>query len=143
LHDLVRIDAVSTRLLWGLAAAAIAAFIFIQSSRPSLTLQEGPTAVVFANYSQSDSSVDWDELAHTFVHLGLFAALAFCAHRTTRPLSLKTAVLVAGAVALYGLSDEYHQSFVAARDGSLWDVIVDSIGAVAGALTSFWAARIW
>lgn len=33
--------------------------------------------------------------------------------------------------ALYAASDEFHQSFVATRDASVWDVLLDSAGATA------------
>ena len=33
-------------------------------------------------------------------------------------------------VALYALSDEFHQSFVATRDASIIDVSIDSVGGV-------------
>ncbi len=33
-------------------------------------------------------------------------------------------------VALYGLSDEYHQSFVPGRTATLWDWLVDLLGAL-------------
>ena len=36
---------------------------------------------------------------------------------------------IAGAI-LYGISDEFHQSFVPGRDASLFDVGVDMVGAV-------------
>lgn len=35
---------------------------------------------------------------------------------------------------LYGLSDEFHQTFVAGRGASLWDVGIDSLGAAMGLL---------
>lgn len=46
----------------------------------------------------------------------------------------------AGISALYGLSDEWHQSFVPGREASLADVGFDFAGAVAGALV---VAGIW
>jgi len=30
---------------------------------------------------------------------------------------------------LYGVSDEYHQSFIAGRDADVWDWLADTIGA--------------
>jgi VanZ family protein len=35
----------------------------------------------------------------------------------------------------YAQSDEWHQSFVPGRDASLWDVLFDIAGVVAGAIT--------
>jgi len=46
------------------------------------------------------------------------------------------AVALCLAVA-YGLSDEYHQTFVPGRNGTPWDVAVDSLGAL-GAMLLEW-----
>jgi len=37
-------------------------------------------------------------------------------------------------VLLYALSDEFHQSFVPGRDPSLFDIFIDSIGSISGAI---------
>lgn len=36
---------------------------------------------------------------------------------------------------LYGLSDEWHQSFVPGRHATLWDVLFDALGVIAAAVT--------
>jgi VanZ family protein len=43
------------------------------------------------------------------------------------------AVLAVVFSVLYGISDEYHQSFVPGRDATAWDVLKDTVGAVIGA----------
>lgn len=45
-----------------------------------------------------------------------------------------------GLAVLYGLSDEYHQTFVPGRNGTPWDVAVDSLGAL-GAMLLAWQLR--
>lgn len=47
------------------------------------------------------------------------------------------AVVAAVLAALYGASDEYHQTFVAGRSGTLVDTLVNSVGA------AFSAAGLW
>jgi VanZ family protein len=47
------------------------------------------------------------------------------------PPGRRLALAFAGAL-LYGLSDEWHQSFVPGRDPSMLDILVDSIGALCG-----------
>ena len=42
---------------------------------------------------------------------------------------------------LYGLSDEYHQSFVSGRCASLEDAVADGMGALIGALGSWLVLR--
>lgn len=39
---------------------------------------------------------------------------------------------------LYGLSDEWHQSFVPMREASLWDALFDGIGASIGQFFFHW-----
>ncbi len=36
---------------------------------------------------------------------------------------------------LYGISDEWHQSFVPGRDASIWDALVDALAVVTAAAT--------
>jgi VanZ family protein len=55
----------------------------------------------------------------------LFRALRF--HITHKGRALLTAALVA---VLYAFSDEWHQTFVPGREGTLRDVGIDAIGAV-------------
>lgn len=43
--------------------------------------------------------------------------------------------------ALFAMSDEWHQLFVPGRQGSAWDVLIDSAGAAAGILFIWWARR--
>jgi VanZ family protein len=72
-------------------------------------------------------------------HVGEYAVLGFLlarALRNTRP-ALGRAALVAGAAllgALYGATDEFHQSTVPERTASLGDLAADGIGALLGAV---------
>lgn len=43
---------------------------------------------------------------------------------------------------LYGVSDEIHQSFVAGRDASVFDVMADATGAILGLLALYLISRI-
>ncbi|MBS3783599.1 MAG: VanZ family protein, partial [Anaerolineae bacterium] len=44
----------------------------------------------------------------------------------------------AGMALLYALSDEYHQTFVPGRQGSLVDVAVDGVGVSVVMLLDWW-----
>ena len=81
---------------------------------------------------------DWRyKLAHVFEY-AVFGALAFQALRRWRPLQSLALFAVAAWLAsvLYGMSDEFHQSFVPNRDASWLDVGYDSIGAVLGIIAT-------
>ena len=65
-------------------------------------------------------------------HVTEYAILAALLYRALRPNRERVAVvafLIAGVCAAL---DEFHQSFVASRTGSPWDVTIDCIGAVIG-----------
>ena len=48
----------------------------------------------------------------------------------------KTVILSFLFSVLYASSDEFHQTFVAGRDGNIVDVVIDSSGALVGILLS-------
>ncbi len=68
-------------------------------------------------------------------HLTAYAILAILLWWALAPLDLsvrrRTALALLGAV-IYGLSDEWHQSFVPGRDASVFDLAIDGIGACVG-----------
>lgn len=69
--------------------------------------------------------------------LGMLCALAL---RNTGPRTrvLAIAVLICSA---YGITDEFHQSFVAARSPDVFDWGVDTLGAATGAIAAILAKR--
>lgn len=75
-----------------------------------------------------------DYAAHA-VNYGVMAALFVWAlaggewSKMAAPLILPAVVLAV----LYGISDEFHQSFIPGRDASVRDVLADAAGAAAGA----------
>lgn len=68
-----------------------------------------------------------DKLAHAVEYAVLGFLLARGLGQKKRAVALAM-----GAAAIYGLSDEFHQSLVAARDASVWDWAADAMGAAAG-----------
>jgi VanZ family protein len=93
--------------------------IFVLSSIPSLQ-------VPFAH--------SYDFLLRKLVHIGEYAVLtalfwwAFQMYTASRMRAWLLAVL---AAVLYGVSDEWHQHFVAGRNGTFRDVGIDVLGIVA------------
>lgn len=66
-----------------------------------------------------------------FAHMAEFALLAILLVKAW-PVEKGRFVCAFLAALVYALSDEYHQSFVAGRSSSIYDVGVDAIGAVIG-----------
>jgi len=71
-----------------------------------------------------------DKLAHGFVY-GVLAAAAIYAVQENAPRTPpgRTCMLVVLFCFLYGMTDEFHQSFVPGRDPSLGDLLADTAGA--------------
>lgn len=71
------------------------------------------------------------------IHAIAFAALAFflagALQRTWQTRIALKFLIICLIVALYGLSDEWHQSFTPGRHSDVYDVIADAVGAIIGA----------
>ena len=103
-----------------------------------------------ADFKEAGGLVSWLPGSSYFVHVGLYFVLGLLLLRlTTRwhargpaaTRSLYMAAAVAVAV-LYGVTDEYHQTFVEGRDASGLDLLADGLGALfAAALWFVWTAR--
>ncbi len=84
--------------------------------------------------------------ADKVLHFAAYAGLAVLCARAFRrrwpglsPWGLGNLSLL--AVALYGLTDEFHQAFVPGRTADPWDWLADILGAAAGTLAYLLAAR--
>jgi VanZ family protein len=84
------------------------------------------------------------------LHLGVFGLLGIllCRAFSTVPgLRRRTWLLVTLSTlltALYGVSDEWHQSFVAARTADAADVVADTLGGFLGSLAyASWIGRVF
>jgi VanZ family protein len=71
-------------------------------------------------------------------HGGAYAALCVLCCRALAgglgaALRRGDALLAVVFSVVYGMSDEYHQSFVPGRDATAWDVAKDAVGALVGA----------
>ena len=115
-----------TFFIYWLPVIALCAAIFVQSSFPSPDL--------------GLSFPLKDKVMH-MVAYGLLAVSFYRACRVTWPGRLSPAQLLAISVlfaSLYGVSDEFHQSFVAARQADAMDGVADFAGSVLGALGYMW-----
>jgi len=85
-----------------------------------------------------------DLLLKKLGHVTEYAVLAVLVQRALAQAESYSSVPVLPCLLsiVYALSDEYHQLFVPGRNGNLWDVGVDTLGAVTGlALYARW--RLW
>jgi VanZ family protein len=102
--------------------------------------------VIFAASSQpripyQDDVPDWFSHALVYLVLAVLAgrALAAGAHL----LDLRLAACAFAFCVAYGISDEWHQSFVPGRQADPWDVVKDAVGALGGlALYRGWSRRV-
>ena len=78
----------------------------------------------------------WDLILRKLAHLTEYAILGvLLARALARP---ELAVLAGG---LYAVSDEIHQHFVRGRKGAWYDVVLDTIGVLAGVIV--WRRSRW
>lgn len=113
----LRIVSLTLAILW-------MAMIFFLSSQPVIA-----TMMTFPGE---------DKLFHAAVYglLGIFFLGAFRqGDQGYRPYILFLAVLLA---VLYGITDEWHQSYVPGRTPDVTDVIADGIGATLGVFLASW-----
>ncbi|MFH0780716.1 MAG: VanZ family protein [Pseudomonadota bacterium] len=79
-----------------------------------------------------------DKLAHLAVYGALAATLIFAFSRKYKEMRPRVVMVVTPIFCLcYGISDEFHQSFVPGRSPSGWDVLADVCGAILVCL--FWS----
>jgi len=93
------------------------ALIYYLSSIPSL---------------RSDFSSDIDFILRKIAHMaeyGILTVLLFRAYYKSNGFTIRKSVSFAMIFALtYAFADEYHQTFIFGRQGSLNDVFIDSLG---------------
>lgn len=90
----------------------------------------------------------WDLLLKKTMHVLAYGILTWLYMRALRGDEPRehwsddaaTRAVGAGMALLYALSDEYHQTFVPGRNGSLVDVTIDAVG-VGGAMVLDWWLR--
>jgi hypothetical protein len=71
-----------------------------------------------------------DKLFHIIAYGSLAAAFLYSLKPLTRTsVRAITALVVVIFCILFGISDEYHQSFIPGRSVSAWDVVADGVGA--------------
>ncbi|MDX8412805.1 MAG: VanZ family protein [Mariprofundales bacterium] len=79
-----------------------------------------------------------------WVHGCAYAVMGWLAWHTWRHhCPAQTAIYLAALFcSLYGISDEWHQSFIPGRDADPFDWLADTIGGCAGAITAYGWSRL-
>jgi VanZ family protein len=108
----------SQRVLAWLPAVAWAGLIFFLSAQPDETLEKLGLQGQLLSIG-----------GHLVVYFVLMVLLVVALRLSSNLPSRQVYILSFLIVALYGLSDEYHQSFVPGRTATIDDWIVDLIGA--------------
>jgi VanZ family protein len=112
---------------------------------PGVVRLWGPVALwaaaIFTASTRSDTGIvgripDWLTHGIAYAILSLLLARAL-AGGFGAALSSRAAVLAISLATLYGISDEFHQSFVPNRDASPADVAKDLLGALAGVVARY------
>jgi len=71
-----------------------------------------------------------DKLAHGFIYALLALAMLYAVPRKNLLLKpWQTCAMIVILCLLYGMTDEYHQSFVPGREASIGDIVADVTGA--------------
>ncbi len=85
-----------------------------------------------------------DVAGHLFLYgvLGTLAMVALASWVAGPTPQARWAFLTAGLGVLYGVLDEYHQSFVPGRYASAMDVVVDSVGVTLGLAFAWYVVKI-
>ena len=85
--------------------------------------------------------VHLDKILHLIAY-GLLGFLAMGAVRARGDTHRNGQVwLIALLVGLYGISDEFHQSFVPGRDPSMYDIVADVAGGILGAWAMYFLVK--
>lgn len=112
------------------AAIGWMCLIFLMSARSAVPQPPGITPAISSNLG----------------HFGVYFVLATLAWWVLGGFGLEGRrwwLIAFGLTVLYGLSDEWHQSFVPGRQPDILDVMVDGFGAACGLYVAGWVGDRW
>jgi VanZ family protein len=109
--------------LYGLPVVVYAGLIFLLSSFPHFPEQVPPF-------------IGYDKLAH-FVEYYFFGILIcrWLLNKKNHVVRRRALFVTLLFGMCYGVTDEWHQSFIPGRTASIWDVLFDAVGIAAAVLT--------
>ena len=84
--------------------------------------------------------IGFDKLLHVIAYSSLAGTFLYGLHPVIKSSNRSVAAIVVVLFCtLYGISDEYHQSFIPGRFDSVWDVLADGLGALL--VVGWWLRR--
>ncbi len=93
--------------------------------------------LIFYLSSRPAFAIRHDKIGHTLEYAGLGFLIArlfvWRLRGAIRPMGIVLGSVLLGMI--YGMTDEFHQSFVPGRESSGWDVMADAFGSLLGALS--------
>ena len=103
-------------------------------------------AIFFVSAQATVPSVPgrWDLILKKLMHFAAYGALTYLYLRAMRESVSRDApirIISAGLALLYALGDEYHQTFVPGRNGTLVDVGIDAVGVGTLILLDAWRSE--
>jgi VanZ family protein len=86
----------------------------------------------FSNIPSLHLNIKWQFIIRKTAHIIEFGILSFLLYRSLKKstnLSIITIILISfGLTVLFSISDEFHQTFILGRVGTIRDVFIDMIG---------------
>jgi len=134
-----------TKIIWPALSVLVAAGIFVSSALSGEVSGYASMTIAglvrfFVPVSDSTLAV-LHFLLRKAAHFVVYFALAFCvAHSLKFYIHRANALFLWawGIASIYGITDEIHQYFVPGRVPALLDVVINSVGAAAGAVVVLW-----
>lgn len=120
--------------------------IFWFSAQPDSGQQSGWVMMALLSFVPVEATPEVVDAAHHLLrkaaHFTEYAILAGLTWWALPPSGFKRAAVAWAIATVYAASDEYHQGFVANRGPSVWDVGIDSLGALT-AVVVLWSLSRW
>jgi len=138
------------KIIWPVLSVLAAVGIFFSSSLPGDISGGASMAIAemvryFAPEATDETISLFNFIVRKGAHFTVYFVLAFCvAHSLKFHLSRRSVLFLTvwGIASVYGIVDEAHQYFVPGRVMAVMDMVINSVGAAAGAgFVCWWISR--